>query len=131
MAFQTTSMRAKEALRSFRRRTEAGKQEREDSGVSSSQGEEPLAMKSDSSLTESTSEAEPGSTPVVVVSDSEGENDNINTKETEMGHDEQEEEIVAVENPPVCEGVDEIKDTIENESESGELDSEVNAVQET
>lgn len=131
MAFHTTSMRAKEALRSFRRRTEASRQEREASASPVRQTEEPSAKKMDSSLTESMPEAESSGTPVVVVSDSEGENDNINTEVKEGRHDEHEDEMVSVDHPAESEGNDQIKDASENESESDVLDSEVNSFQET
>ena len=131
MAFHTTSMRAKEALRSFRRRTEASRQEREASASPVRQTEEPSAKKMDSSLTESMPEAESSGTPVEVVSDSEGENDNINTEVKEGRHDEHEDEMVSVDHPAESEGNDQIKDASENESESDVLDSEVNSFQET
>ncbi|XP_022786492.1 lymphoid-restricted membrane protein-like [Stylophora pistillata] len=131
MAFHTTSMRAKEALRSFRRRTEASRQEREASASPVRQTEEPSGKKMDSSLTESMPEAESSGTPVVVVSDSEGENDNINTELREGTQDEHEDEMVTVHLPAESEGNDQIKDASENESESDVLDSEVNSFQET
>ena len=131
MAFHTTSMRAKEALRSFRRRTEASRQEREASGASLRQTEEPSATKIDSSPTESLPETESIGTPAVVVSDSEGKNDDINVEETEGRQHEHEDEVVPVDHPVESEEDDEIKDSSENESESGRIDSEVNSVHET
>ena len=129
MAFHTTSMRAKEALRSFRRRTEASRQEREASGASLRQTEEPSVTKIDSSPTESLPETESTGTPAVVVSDSEGKNDNINVEETEGRQ--HEDEVVPVDHAVESEEDDEIKDSSENESESGRIDSEVNSVHET
>lgn len=131
MAFHTTSMRAKEALRSFRRRTEASRQEREASGASLRQTEEPSVTKIDSSPTESLPETESTGTPAVVVSDSEGKNGNINVEETEGRQHEHEDEVVPVDHPVESEEDDEIKDSSENESESGRIDSEVNSVHET
>lgn len=131
MAFHTTSMRAKEALRSFRRRTEASRQEREASGASLRQTEEPSVTKIDSSPTESLPETESTGTPAVVVSDSEGKNDNINVEETEGRQHEHEDEVVPVDHAVESEEDDEIKDSSENESEIGRIDSEVNSVHET
>lgn len=132
MAFHTTSMRAKDALRSFRRRTEASRQEREASRVTPLQGEEPPAVKTDFSLTESTSEAESNDTPVVVVSGSEGEKDNKSTQEhTEEGQGQNEVEDVPVDHPSASPGLDEVMESSENESEGGELESDVNSLQAT
>ena len=132
MAFHTTSMRAKEALRSFRRRTEANRQGREASGATPLQGEEPPAVKTDSSLTESAAEAESNGTPVVLVSGSEGDKDNRTTQEDpEQGQVEQEEEFVPVDHPSASPGLDEAKESSENESEGGEFESEENSVQAT
>lgn len=129
MAFHTTSMRAKEALRSFRRRTEASRQEREASGVTPLQSEEPPDIKTDSSVTESIPEAESNETPVVVVSGSEGEKDDTSAlEEVEEGQGQHEEEAIPEEHSSVSPGVEEVMECSENESEGGELESDVNSV---
>ena len=126
MAFHTTSMRAKEALRSFRRRTEASRQEREASGVTPSQTAEPSTVKIDSSLTESTSGAESNGVPEVVVSGSEGEKDTNNTQEeADEGQTEQEEQVAPEDTPS---STPEIKESSENESEGGEFESEEDSI---
>lgn len=132
MAFHTTSMRAKEALRSFRRRTEASRQEREASGVTLLRAEEPSTGKTDSSLAESTSEADSNGIPEVVVSGSEGEKDTKSAQEeTDEGQGKQEEQVVPVDNPSASPDLDEIKDSSEHESEGGEFESEEDSVQTT
>ncbi|XP_078359785.1 inositol 1,4,5-triphosphate receptor associated 2-like isoform X2 [Oculina patagonica] len=132
MAFHTTSMRAKDALRSFRRRTEASRQEREASRVTPPQVEEPPVVKTDASLTESTSEAESNDTPVVLVSGSEEERDNKSAPEhTEEGQGQNEEVDVPVDHPSASPGLDEVVESSENESEGGELESDVISVQAT
>ena len=130
MAFHTTSMRAKEALRSFRRRTEASRQEREASGVTPPRAVELSTVKTDSSLTESTSEAESSGVPELVVSGSEGEKDTRTTQEeADEGQAEQEEQVAPEDNPSTSPDSDEIKESSEHESESGEFESEENSVQ--
>ena len=125
MAFHTTSMRAKEALRGFRRRTEASRQEREALGVTPPQAKEPSTVKTDSSLTESTSGAETNDVPQVVVSGSEGGKDTEDTQEeTDNGQGEQEDEIGLDDNPSTSPDLDEIKESSEHESEGGEFESE-------
>ena len=127
MAFHTTSMRAKEALRGFRRRTEASRQEREASAVTPPQAEEPT-VKTDSSSTESTSETETKGVPPVVVSGSEGEQDTGSTlEEADKEQGEQEEDIV--DNPSVSTDLEEVKESSEHESEGGEFESEEDLVQ--
>lgn len=131
MAFHTTSMRAKEALRSFRRRTEASRQEREASGVTPPRAVEPSTVKTDS-LTESTSEDKTNDVPEVVVSGSEGEKDTTNTQEeTDEGEAEQEEQVAPEDNPSASPDSDEIKESSEHESEGGEFESEEDSVQPT
>ena len=126
MAFHTTSMRAKEALRSFRRRTEASRQEREASGVTPSRTAEPSTVKTDSSLTESTSEAESNGVPEVVVSGSEGEKDTKNTQEeADEGQAEQEEQVAPEDTPSSS---PEIKESSEHESEGEEFESEEDSI---
>jgi len=132
MAFHTTSMRAKEALRSFRRRTEASRKEREDSGVTPPRAVEPSTVKTDSSLTESISEAESNGVPEVVVSDSEGEKDTkITREETDEGQADDEEQVALEDNPSAFPDSDEIKESSEHESEGGEFESEEDSVQPT
>lgn len=130
MAFHTTSMRAKEALRSFRRRTEASRQEREASGVTPPRAAEPSTVETDSSLTESTSGAESNSVPEVVVSGSEGEKDATNTQEeADKGQAEQEEQLAPEDTPSSSPDSDEIKESSEHESEGGEFESEEVSIQ--
>jgi len=125
-------MRAKEALRSFRRRTEASRQEREAPGFTPPRAVEPSTVKTDSSLTESTSEAESNGVPEVVVSDSEGEIDTKNTQEeAEEVQAEDEGQIAPDDNPLVSPDSDEIKESSEHESEGGEFESEEESVQPT
>ena len=125
-------MRAKEALRSFRRRTEASRQEREALGVTPPRAVEPSTVKTDSSLTERTSEAESNGVPEVVVSGSEGEKDTKNTQEeTDEGQAEEEEQVAPEDNPSASQDVDEIKESSEHESEGGEFESEEDSVQPT
>lgn len=130
MAFHTTSMRAKEALRSFRRRTEASRQEREASGVTPPRVVEPSTVETDSSLTENTSEAESSGVPEVVVSGSEGEKDTKNTQEgADEGQAEQEEQVAPEDTPSSSPDSDEIKESSEHESEGGEFQSEEDSIQ--
>ena len=129
MAFHTTSMRAKEALRSFRRRTEASRQEREASGVTLPRAVEPSTVKTDS-LTESISEAESSGVPEVVISGSEGEKDTRTTQEeSDEGEAEQEEQVAPEDDPSASPDSDEIKESSEHESESGEFQSEEDSPQ--
>ena len=89
MAFHTTSMRAKEALRSFRRRSGAARQERSASTVPRLQVDDTL------STVESTSERESRTSPEMVVSEDSEDKDTgeeEGTKEEEGVVEEDEEE---------------------------------------
>ena len=94
MAFHTTSMRAKEALRSFRRRSGAARQERSTSTVPRLQVDDPL------STVESTSEGESRTSPEMVVSEDSEDKDTgeeEGTKEEEgVVEDDEEETTVDV-----------------------------------
>ena len=112
MAFHTTSMRAKDAIRSFRRRSGMGSQERSASAVPRLQADEPAAV--DESTVESTSEGESQAIPVVVSETGEGKDDSME-EETEEGAIKEDDEQTRGELQD--ENLDELKESSENDSE--------------
>ena len=112
MAFHTTSMRAKDAIRSFRRRSGMGRKERSASAVPRLQVDEPAAV--DESTVESTSEGESQAIPLVVSETGEGKDDSME-EETEEGAIKEDDEQTKGELQD--ENLDELKESSENDSE--------------
>lgn len=111
MAFHTTSMRAKEALRSFRRRSGGARQERATSAVPRLQVDDSV------STVESTSEGESRTSPEVVVSEDPEDKDTgeeEETKEEEGVVEEDEEETMVDSQERVSSGLEEC-----NKNDSG------------
>ena len=105
-------MRAKDAIRSFRRRSGMGSQERSASAVPRLQADEPAAV--DESTVESTSEGESQAIPVVVSETGEGKDDSME-EETEEGAIKEDDEQTRGELQD--ENLDELKESSENDSE--------------
>ena len=120
MAFHTTSMRAKEALRSFRRRSGAARQEHSASTVPRLQVDDPV------STVESTSEGESGTSSEVVASEDPEDKDTgeeEGTKEEEGVVEEDQEETTVDVQERVSSGPEESNKN-DSEVEVEELESQ-------
>ena len=120
-------MRAKEAIKSFRRRSGAGRQERAASAVPRLQADEPVPV--NETTIKSTSEGESNTSPVVVISGAEAGKDGVVEDGTEGGEgtvEEDEEETTCDLQDPVSGG---LKESNENESGVEDLESEEKSLQ--
>ena len=122
MAFHTTSMRAKEAIRSFRRRSGAGKQERAAS-VAVPKVETDDAVAASDPVAERDQDGQSNSWPEISVVNSEGKEDGSTLNETGVEDGtvmKNEEEVTSDPRERVS---DEAEESSENSSEVEELES--------